>query len=56
MHSVSVEHPTTAAEFEQSLRNNWKILTTRENLPPYFDHLHSCYADCIEVEGEELPY
>ncbi len=55
-HSVSVEHPTTAAELEQSLRNNWKILTTRENLAPYFDNLHSRYADCIEVEGEELPY
>jgi len=55
-HSVTVDHPTTSAGLERSLKGNWQKLTTPENLAPYFDNLHSRYAECIDIEGERVPH
>ncbi len=54
--SVTIEHPTTSAALERSLKGNWQKLTGLENLAPYFDNLHSCYSECIDIEGERVPH
>ena len=39
-----------------SLRSNWEIITTQENLCPYFENFHGRYFEYIEKEDHRLPY
>jgi len=52
--AVAAENPTTERQLEASLIKNWEILTTVENLRPYFENLHTRYNSCIEEEGDHL--
>ena len=54
--SVAREAPHSEAALRRSLHNNWEILTTPQNLRPYFESLHTRYFECIEEEGRRLPY
>ena len=39
---------------EDSLIENWKILTRVENLRPYFESLEVRYMNCIKLKGKRL--
>jgi len=53
---VANDQPRTESELKNSLRNNWENLTQENMLRPYFENLHSRYEECIEFEGQRLPY
>lgn len=53
---VVSDAPHTEVTLVKSLQRNWEILTTPENLRPYFESLHDRYFECIEKEGHRLPY
>ena len=54
--SVSKDAPSSKTTLIRSLQRNWEIITTPQNLRPYFESLHSRYFECIEIEGKRLPY
>ena len=53
---VAGDAPRTENQLVNSLRRNWEILTTSENLQSYFHSLHTRYLECIEEDGARLPY
>jgi len=55
-HSVRCDGPRNEAELKASLQRNWEILTTTNNLTPYFETLTFRYNACIENNGARLPY
>lgn len=55
-HSVRCDAPLSEGDLRQSLTRNWKILTSKKNLKPYFDSLSHRYQECIDEDGERLPY
>jgi len=55
-HNVKCDAPRNEAALCRSLRENWEILTTREKLEPYFTTLHGRYQECLDKQGERLPY
>ena len=48
--------PLTEAALRRSLSWNWEIITTPQNLQPYFESLYTRYFECMEERGERLPY
>jgi len=54
--SVRQDAPRNEAELIRSLQNNWQALTTPANLEPYFNTLVHRYDECVQMEGERLPY
>lgn len=55
-HMVRCDNPRSENGLVQSLQRNWELLTTEENLRPYFESLHSRYLECINKNGVRLPY
>ena len=53
---VRCDAPSNETALHRSLIRNWEILTTRENLEPYFENLKDRYQECLEKNGERLPY
>jgi len=53
---VARDAPRTEAALRRSLEMNWEIITTPQNLQPYFESLHTRYFECMEEGGERLPY
>jgi len=54
--SVQRDQPRSEQTLVRSLKTNWEILTTPENLRPYFEGLHTRYFECFEEKGQRLPY
>jgi len=52
--SVARDAPCTEERLVQSLLRNWKILTTPQNLKPYFENLFLRYLECVRFEGYRL--
>lgn len=52
---VARDHPYTASQLRNCLIKHWNILTTPENLRPYFENLHQKYKTCIDIRGEIVP-
>jgi len=48
--SVARDAPCTEERLVQSLLRNWKILTTPQNLKPYFENLFLRYLECVRFE------
>lgn len=53
---VRSDNPLSETSLIRSLQMNWEILSTPENLRPYFESLHSRYLECIEKKGIRLKY
>lgn len=53
--SVVKDAPCSKVGLIRSLQRNWEIITTPQNLRPYFESLHSRYFECIEIESKRLP-
>jgi transposase len=53
---VARDGPRTETALRRSLKYNWEIITTPQNLHSYFESLHTRYFECIEENGERLPY
>jgi len=47
-HAVRCDNPRSEVTLRKSLQKNWELLTTPENLRPYFESMHSRYVECIE--------
>ena len=50
----SRDAPSDEDRLEESLRRNWKILTTPPNLRPYFENLFARFLECIWRDGFRL--
>ena len=55
-HRVKCDAPRSEAGLIKSLKNNWKVLTQKENLEPYFVNLHDRFNECVQKRGINLPY
>jgi transposase len=53
---VARDAPMSEQELVQSLQYNWQQITILENLRPYIKILESRYRECIEKNGQRLPY
>ena len=53
---VACDALTNKEELIQSLIDNWEFMTQLENLRPYIGTLEQRYLECIEKEGDVLPY
>ena len=53
---VPQDVPRTEEELKQSLRYNWQQITKVEILRPYIATLEDRYRECIEKDGQRLPY
>ena len=53
---VAGDNPKTELQLRKSLEKHWEIITRPENLRPYFGNLGDRYRECIQEEGERLPY
>lgn len=53
---VACDVPKTEQALVKSLEANWAELTKIENLTPYLQTLEGRYMECIEQEGNRLPY
>ena len=54
--AVAKENPKTEKALCDSLLRNWEVLTTAENLQPYFENLYVRYRECIDKDGKTLNY
>lgn len=53
---VACDAPTDEEELIESLIDNWEFMTELENLRPYIETLEQRYLECIEKNGNVLPY
>jgi len=53
---VAGDGPRTESTLRRSLLRNWEIVTIPQNLHSYFENMHTRYFECIEENGERLPY
>jgi hypothetical protein len=53
---VACDAPRTEEALVNSLLDNWEELTQVENLQPYLQTLEGRFLECIEQNGERLPY
>ena len=53
---VASDAPSNEKELRASLLSNWEILTKLNRLQPFFEGLHRRYMECVNREGQKLPY
>ena len=55
-HRVACDDPKTEDDLVHSLLENWQEITQVEILRPYLQTLEGRYKECLEKQGQSLPY
>ena len=53
---VARDGPRAESALRGGLLWNWGVITMPQNLHSYFENMHTRYFECIEENGERLPY